>query len=200
MKHLFLLVLATPLLASTIVYSNFGPSQSYAALGINVGNGTVFGSGFSPTATGILESISLPLFTRLDTTAVSNLTVGISEGIPNAISFLELWTVSASSLSTASITTLTLQSLVHPILASGTLYYLTIFTLGDEVDGTFSWAKNNMGDAKGVTSFNHGNTFSSPGAASGAFEIQANVDSVPEPSTLLLTASAAGVLWWRRRR
>ncbi len=197
MRKFLLLLWSVPALASTIVYSNFGPSApAYSSLGEDLASQRNFTSGFQVTATGILNEIILPLFWRQASPPTGPLEVSLIQGTFGGFVTLETWTAPSSAMNAFALTEVHLASVLHPTLATGTDYFLRL-AVPDQETGVYVWARNNQLDKQGISSVNQV-TF--PGLTSGAFQVTADT-AAPEPATwLTLTSAAAVALFVRRRR
>ncbi len=86
-------------------------------------------------------------------------------------------------------------------LAPGTQYWLSI--LGEQPYGqnAFGWAFSNIGDGLAVGDFQpSANAAIQRFAVGGDFAFSASITAVPEPSSCLLLAGAAGTICWRKWR
>lgn len=196
MYKFLILLWALPALGSTILYSNFAPTQPpYSSLGEDIDSQRKFTSGFQVNTSGALTAIKLPLYARTSPSLSGPLNIDLIEQIFGGFHTLESWTTPSSSVNPFSITLINLQSVLNPFLSTGTKYFLQLSVPNTET-GTFVWARNNQLDKQGQASIN-GSTGS--GLTSGAFEVT-GTSGVPEPSTWLMLSSSIFALLLLRRR
>jgi len=196
--------------ASAIVYSTFGPGDSYSTAVANAVSSSgselhlenIVAEGFTPAATYTLDGIRLTA--SYDSGSPNELDVALqadTSGQPSGIP-LESWVftnlpTSASILSAA--------SGLHPTLAAGIQYWLVASVPG--AGSTFdSWFRSDPA-VFGMTAGSHNGEATwlvSPGQIQTAFEIDGTpvrTSTVPEPATLTLTAlGSIGVVRRYRRR
>ena len=196
--------------AGSVLFSNFGPGNSYdTGDGNFVGNGLdgtgnnyASGDTFTPSATGPFTSLTIALSnyygTNTDTLAVS-LTADSGANSPGSV--LAAFDIGPGSLGLFGLNNapLVLTAIPGISLMAGTQYWVTVADISGGTD-TNVWNWNTTGDASAnAISTDGGMTWFSPsGLTPGAYSV--NGASVPEPSTLvLLSTGALGVVLGRRR-
>jgi hypothetical protein len=208
-----LLISPRAALASTIVFSNFGPLNSYYTNGFTgwtvssttsgAGSEVDTAMGFTPGATYTLDSVALA--------------AGYISGLPNELDVslqtdasgpsgvvLESWTfTNLASLSSGS-QLLSAASVLNPTLSSGSLYWL-VAEVPESGTTLSAWNFNSIGDlGPGAQNVDDGGWEGFPTTDRGAFEIDGTASSsaVPEPASLVLlgTGLLATVSRFRRRR
>jgi hypothetical protein len=181
-------------LADTLVYSNFGPGNSYDFATGNIAGNDFAGDTLSEAAT--FTAGSTLQFSSLDIAlscfgaglCPANFTVSLnsnSGGQPGAA--LESFTVNGATLQLlgSSNPPLLLSSVLHPTLTTGTQYWITVSaTAADSVD----WNWNTHGDASPEL-LSDGTGWYALGMPPGAYDVfgtPVTTAPVPEPSTLVL--------------
>jgi hypothetical protein len=179
--------------ADAIVYSTFGPGDSYNTGSTGNTSWTIGGDGgpfgnfqdeigasFVPSGSSYtLDSIRVGAF---HLTGVNQLTVFLASGLTQPGSPIESFSVTGVP-STATI--LTFDSLLHPLLTVGTRYWV-VLTETDLTAGDMEWNWN----SQGLTGFSYRNTNTQnawtvdAGEATPAFDVSGT--AVPEPTSLLL--------------
>ena len=193
-------------LASAIVFSNFGPGQSYDAglswsleasgapgfeTDLDVAMGFVAGANYT------LDSIALAA--GFDDGRPNELDVSLraeSGGLPGAV--LESWTFTTLGPEGSANPPLTALSVLHPALQAGTEYWL-VADLPEPSTEIAGWNTNSIGDL-GPVSFNTDLAGWEPAATltRGAFEID-GTPTVPEPMSLVLVGSGLVAVVRRRK-
>jgi hypothetical protein len=191
---------------AAIVYSTLGPNNSYDTSGGSVIGGPnsfegFFASGFSfsPSATVNLSQIDIAI--GLITGANSfNLALRAADGAsggPGTV--LESFTVPGRmGLFGNNNPLIGLDSTTHPMLQTGTTYWLVATADGDTVA---AWNVTNQGTHGTYYSIQGGREVLIPDQLVGAYQVSGDV--VPEPAGgALLAVGAVGLLayGWRRRR
>jgi len=190
---------------ATPIFSNFGVGYSYdTTTGLYVGDGNLDGSanfaqasaftaGFNANLGSIVIALS-DVFGQTDPITVA-FTSDSGSNTPGSL--LESFTIAANTLGSFGDNNpaLTLNSFLHPLLISGTQYWISAST---GLANTIAWNFNNTGDLINPNvqsqSLDGGITWGAPfGNTRGVFE----VNPVPEPGTLALLAG--GFLGLRRR-
>lgn len=184
--------------AATIVYSDFGPGQTYflAGYGIDTAEQPEIGAAFIPSATGSLSQIDVPVsYFSAGSPPTHPLSIMISNdsgGLPG-LSVLDSWTLPAGSVSgTPSI--FSLLSTLHPSLNAGTQYWVVMSTT--DFNG-FAWYENSTGAMGWASNTGSGWTLSS--GRKPAFDvIEGASAAVPEPSCAVMACLALAALGLRR--
>ena len=202
-------VWSRPVFATSIVFSDFGPGDSY---NVNVGYtvssaGNLFNTnqdidiamGFTPTADYTLDSIKLAAAVASGSPNEFDVWLTTdSVGRPGTI--LESWVFSnAMGLFGQSNPTLAANSILHPTLNANTLYWL-VADVPDASSLSAAWNVNSIGE-NGPTSYrvNDGTWSAAFSNTQSAFEIDGT--PVPEPATLMLFGSGLlGIVHRRHRR
>jgi hypothetical protein len=155
---------------------------------------------FTPTSTAYLAGLDLALGHVAGTNAVT-VDLMSDESGPGAV--LESWTVSGLPTNGICCPITALSGNGTVLLESGTTYWVAALP-GDSV-AFDSWAYNSTG-ASGTVFENMGSGWAlySSGVTVGAFEVQGEASTIPEPGTLSLLGSGflglAGMLRRRLRR
>jgi hypothetical protein len=183
-----------------VLYSNFGSAPGYSIGTAADPQGYVlqyesqtYMMGFQPSQTGQLSSIRVPLVWSSPVSTDFNAVVFGPGGFSDPIETINFNGPPDGQPGQASL--LQATSVLNPTLAADTQYFLGLFI---RERGTI-WPWNNS-DATGPyvrltpvnSSLQHG--------ILGAFEVAGELAPVPEPSTLLLFTTSAGILLQRIRR
>ncbi len=193
-----LMVAAPAVSRASIVYSNFS-----AGFGYQTGDGNGVGNDFlgdnlaeadtfTPGATYTFQSLEIALSCEFSTSAANcpdQVTVDLETSSGDAPSGTILETlplVTGSTLQTLGASGyVTLTSSAHPILTSGTQYWVVVIA---DLNDTVVWNWNSTGDVSDqATSLDGGTTWNSPsGQTPGAYEIDGTTSGsgTPEPGTL----------------
>ncbi len=197
-------LVATPALASEVVFSNLGAGGSYqCCVGDNV-NGGIFGerdvaSPFTPSNGFTLDSIEVALTWLEGVNAGDILLRSDNGGLPGQI--LESFHVTGLPTFTTTSTVLAVGiSTLHPVLTSG-LQYWVVASISDS--SLLSFNLNNTGDVGEGFGFNFGTTWDfRPGFTAGAFRVNGSPiapSTIPEPASFLLLATGVVATIGRRR-
>lgn len=171
------------LAGQTTLYNNLGPGNTSSGSGYTdgIGAGVVFvGTRVTATAGGALSTV----LTFFNTSFATTVTMGLytdSGGQPGTL--LESWSAPTVSQDTPGLITLT--SVVHPVLTSGTPYWFVINPPNANRIGT--WYQNNQGVNGGMSYGSSANSLSSTLNSSGAtpaIQLNAAAGPVPTPTPL----------------
>jgi hypothetical protein len=191
--------------ASVVVYSDFGPGQTYGS-SLNdaagptsfIGEEIGYADPFTPTGTVTFASVVLPLSSVSGTNSlVVSLRPSVS-GLPG--SPLESFTVTGLPSFPTS-TVYQLNSLLDPVLNAGSTYWIAIFPGGSNTIA--GWNFDSVGVNGGAANQNGSATWTyNPYNTSSAFEVLGNPLATPEPASLSMLAGlgACAVVWFRKRR
>jgi PEP-CTERM motif len=205
MKNFILILAVSALLfgvtkpaGADIVYTTFGPGNSYDTTGGVVISGTNNGAGyfaqanaFAPASTARLDSVSVPIFGQ---GAISILIAADASGNPGA-TVENLGSITPGF----SLSIQTINSTAHPVLTAGTNYWLVLQPTDPSsgIDGGWSFSTPSTPPGERRTSPT-GDWQTSPFGGE-AFEIDGA--AVPEPSSfILLILAAVGAVGWRGTR
>jgi hypothetical protein len=208
-----LILLLLPAVSSAeIVFTNFGPSQTYnTAVGNTAGNDFVGdnlaeGDTFTPAVSASFGSISIALSCELSSCpAPFTVDLTADSGLDSPGSVLESFTGSGLVLGPLGVYNppIVLTASGAPItLAAGTQYWVTLST---GLSNSIAWNLNSTGDTSDqAISTDGGATYFSPsGLTPGAYEIDSPTTTVaPEPNMALLLVmglAVAGTAASRRR-
>jgi hypothetical protein len=200
---LVLIPLCTRPAAASVIYSDFGPSDTFSTLSyLTMSGGQSSGPyhydwamAFTSSGDYALDAIRLPL--GLVSGAPSDLYLSLAandNGFPGAI--LESWTLSAIGPINGPLTTA--SSVLHPILMTGATYWIAADAPVTS-SAVFQWNASPSAWGFHAMRYNEGNWIASSETPYGAFDVNAT-PAVPEPATLMLLGSGTAALAWRRRR
>jgi hypothetical protein len=201
------LALVVPSTASAdLVFSNLGPGNTFNTAAANPvgfdffsGDQDAQADSFLPLINSFLTSLTIPLssFVQTNTAPVTVALRSSIGGLPGGV--LESWIIAPGTLPTfgGSVGLTQLTSVLHPAMATGTQYWVTVF--GGAADPV-AWNLTNTADANPTaTSVNGGATWNKLGLTPGALRLDGTV--APEPTSLVLTATAlVGLVSFTRRR
>jgi hypothetical protein len=191
--------------ASIVVYSDFGPGQTYGSSLNDAAGSTSFigeqigyADPFTPTSTVTFASVVLPLSSVSGTKSlIVSLRPSVS-GQPG--SPLESFTVTGLPSFPTS-TVYTLNSLLNPVLTAGSTYWIAIFPGGSNT--VAGWNFDSVGVNGGAANVNGSATWThNPDNTSSAFEVLGNAVPTPEPASLSMLAGlgACAAAWVGKRR
>ena len=188
-----------------VVYSNFGPGQSYNSNSEwQVYSDDAYAMQFAPTTSFTFTDAVIPMISLQGPNVYDVTLSSDSGGMPGSV----LETIALNGVvSTTAPALVTATSVLEPTLSAGSLYWLIVWTPSFNTIGGLSM--NSIGDLPNnnfaYSNFNYPtggwHIFNQP-IARPAFEIDGVPRSVPEPSSLILAAAAAsiGVICGRFRR
>jgi hypothetical protein len=194
--------------ADTIVYTDFGPAQTYdTGSGKAVGNSfPSIAEGFTPTANGALGQVDLALAYFSPDPPQFDLSISLqtdASGLPSGTT-LDSWTLSDNTI-TSTPTVYSFLSTLNPVLSTANAYWLVITDNPSDPNG-YVWLEN----TQGVTGedYNNGTGWQigtpSSDYVSLAFDVQTASASAPEPGSGALmglaTLLALGVSRFRKSR
>lgn len=186
-----LLFIASEARADTIVFSNFGPGMTFnQTQGLSVTASNLFGDipahAFTPSQTVTFSSAQLAMLLVAEPNHFQVLLMTSSGGLPGNI----IETITVTMPTSAGIVTAT--SALHPVLTSGTQYWLAVFAPEPNTFGIWNLALNDFltPQALGFTSPTGPWVVSNLNRS--AFQI--NGEPVPEPSTMLLLGTGLATL------
>ena len=191
--------------ADQIVFSNFGPGMTFNTVtgvtvsGSNVVGGQVVAQAFTPSGDFTFSSAQLAMGIIGGPNILQVVLMTSSGGFPGAI--LETITLSNAVAPFTSAGIVLANSTLHPVLESGTQYWLVAFA--PEADTNMGW----MLSLNDFSTLNRSNSFHSltgpwPAVGFRGFAFQINGTPVPEPGTLWLLSPALAAIALRgyRRR
>jgi hypothetical protein len=181
------------------IYNNFGPGNAYSTgVGWDVTGSTsapgLFTSAmaFTPSGTYTLTQIDVAINLVSGTNSASLTLNSDSGGAPGGV--LATWSLSSLPAFGACCTVETVTPSGSIVLASGTQYWVVGSAVASD-----TWAAW-MFNTTGATGFKWETGLgTSAGTTLGAFDVL-GTPAVPEPSTVLFTASGLALLWLRRLR
>lgn len=199
--------LASQSAGATVIYSNFGPGNSYqGCCGFIVGGSTGGWGGLYMQA----AEFRAPIYASLDQIDVALSNMGGSD-----TALVGIWTRSAGghpgynlgswmvtgipAYGSTSNSPMTVSGISGITLAGGAHYYVSVSPVSNNDDSKNGWNFNSIG-ATGNTQANYGWGWSSSGVGTAtAFDVMGT--PVPEPGTIaLMIGGFAGAMRLRRRR
>ena len=200
-----LLLLAGPAHASTILFSNFGPGNTF-----QTSTATSWADGSAADSSNAVSLVnSSPSAFRLDDfrfadnwfAGTNMLLVGFWGGSTdlNTATLLESFTFTAAALQAPQI--FTAISLLHPLIEPGGTYFITQSVPGAPAT-TWGWQWNNQGQTGFFAKFDGGAWFAE-GVETPVFDVSGTLvtpASVPEPATLALVGCGLALVAYQRRR
>ena len=190
-----------------VIYSNFGSTPGYASAawpgsGWLSSEENAYYMGFQLTEAARLTSVTLP--TGWSGAQPVNFGATVFSSVGGALGgVIERMVIPfPADVPSRTITTLTLPSALQPLLSANTLYFLG--ALPTQVSGpgfAFSslWPWNNAGVGGPVVVASPAGRFLTQGTL-GAFQLTGDLSPTPEPSTMLLFTTGAGLILQRVRR
>ena len=184
--------------ASTVVYNNLGPNDSYSNQGMAIGNAGsntfAWGGNFQPSSGGNLSDLWLPMFTAVYPADPLVLSLRAdSAGLPGTV----LWSETVTDGLPLSDSVFHLDIIGGPLLSAGTRYWLT--AEGTSTPFHFvNWHDSGIGEIGMVAQSMNGGAWQVFG---GSQTPGMKVGVVPEPSVLvLLGMGVLGLVGWVWRR
>src|SRR5262245_58886582 len=188
--------------ASTIVFSNLGPGNTYdCCIGLTISGGTSFvgtdfdqGSPFTPGASVALQSLEVALQYISGTNSVDVWLMSDVAGAPGAIH--ESFTaVNLPSFGSSNNVLAVLTSVLNPVLLAATQYWVIASANGD----TWATFNDNVTGDTGLALRANGGAWNVTPNPAGAFRVTGQ-DVIPEPATIALVAAGLGAFARARRR
>jgi hypothetical protein len=194
-----------PAVADFVVYSDFGPGQTYGTGYYSIsgggsdpgpvpGYGFALAQSFVPTSNFLFTSVELALTDIVGTNAITVSLMSDAGGHPGTI--LESFSVTGLTRYPGSVLE-TLVSTTNTPLNAGTTYWIAAMPVS--LDTAAGWMINSTGATGRSRTVNDYVTWVALAEDSAAFEVTGvQVTSVPEPSSLtLLSIGAAALAAWR---
>ena len=187
-----LLFIASEARADTIVFSNFGPgmtfnqTQGFAISGSNLFGGVISAHAFTPSETVTFSSAQVAMLLVAEPNNFQVLLMTSSGGLPGNI--IETITVTAPISSGIVVS----NSALHPVLTSGTQYWLAVFAPEPNTFGLWNFALNDFSTPQALGFTSPTGPWVPNNVTRSAFQI--NGEPVPEPSTVLLLGTGLATL------
>jgi hypothetical protein len=201
LKLLPLLLIGVPAFAGTVVFSDFGPGDTYGGGAWVVNNSQSVAAPFTPTSGGLLSQIRVVLGYQSNVTSGLTVDLTASGTSPNS-TILEEWSLPTSSIVFGG-PIITLQSIANPALSAGSEYWLTVAPSGPLFSGAqYTWAINTLSVQNFDTSHS-GGVWTPANNLTPVLDVTvgpADTTSAPEPSTLGTMVLAAGLFAGQRFR
>lgn len=189
------LFIASEARADTVVFSNFGPgmtfnqNQGFAVTGSNLFGGVIPAHAFIPSQTFTFSSAQLAMTLIDGPNHFQVLLMTSSGGLPGNI----IETITLTDVVSTFPGIVTANSALHPVLTSGTQYWLVAFGPEPNTFGTWNLSPDDFSSpqARGFTSPT-GPWDLANNVPRSAFQI--NGEPVPEPNTMLLLGTGLATL------
>jgi hypothetical protein len=189
--------------ADQIIFSNFGPGMTFDTRsgilisGSNVLGGHVVAQAFTPSADFSFSNAQLAMGILSGPNILQVVLMTSSGGFPGTI--LETITLTNAVAPFTSAGIVLANSTLHPMLNSGTQYWLVAFA--PDANTSMGW----MQSLNDFSSLYRGNSFHSltgpwPEVGFRGFALQLEGAPIPEPATMLLLGPALAIMELRRRR
>jgi hypothetical protein len=193
-----------------VIYSNFGASPGYLPQGWESSEENNYYMGFQLNETALLRSVTLPV-EWLGGAQPADFSVAVFSsrgGAPDISTggMIERMVVPfPADPPSGTIMMLTFLSSLQPMLSASTLYFIDAIPtrIRSGPGGSFAfgtlWPWNNAGIQGSVVSNSPAGLFISQGTL-GAFQLTGELSPTPEPATMALFATGAGLMLRRVRR
>jgi hypothetical protein len=191
-----------------VIYSNFGPSPGYLSQGWESSEENNYYMGFQLSDAAVLRSVTLPV-EWVGGAQPANFSVNLYPsrgGAPDFSSGIEHIVVPfPADAPSRTIMMLTFPSALQPTLSANALYFIDAIPTQVRADqGGFAfgvlWPWNNAGIQRSIVANSPAGAFVVSPRTLGAFQLNGDVSPTPEPATMVLFATGAGLMLRRARQ